>query len=146
MKITKYAAMIAVGLTCFAGQASAMEGALAQVSTVKGSVAVNQGGRIVPLTSTTALNAGDRVVSMDGSQAQIKFADGCVVDVKSNAMATVGAKSPCSATANLVKSSTPMQFDGFNGFWGAFAVFAIGALLIAAYASSVDSNDDQLSP
>ena len=145
MKITKYAAMIAVGLTCFAGQASAMEGALAQVSSVKGSVAINQGGRIVPLTSTTALNAGDRVVSMDGSQAQIKFADGCVVDVKSNAMATVGSKSPCAAS-NLVKSSAPMQFGGFEGFWGAFAVFAVGALLIAAYAASVDDDDDQLSP
>jgi hypothetical protein len=108
-------------------------------------VAVNQGGRIVPLTSTTALNAGDRVVSMDGAQAQIKFADGCVVDVKSNAMATVGSKSPCAAT-NLVGSSTPMQFGGFEGFWGAFAVFAIGALLIAAYAASVDDDDDQLSP
>lgn len=144
MKITKYAAAIAMGLTCFAGQASAMEGALAQVSAVKGSVAINQGGKIVPVTSATALRAGDRVMSMDGSQAQIKFADGCVVGVGANGMATIGAKSPCSAST-LVSSSAPAQLGGMNGFWGAAAVFAVGAIIVGAVASQKD-NDIEITP
>lgn len=145
MKMTKYAAVIAIGLTCFAGQASATGSALAQVNSIKGSVAVDQGGKIVPVTASTVLGAGDKVVSMDGSQAQIKFADGCVVDVKAASMATVGAQSPCAAQG-MVGSSTPMSFSGFEGFWGAFAVFAVGALLVGIYASSVNDDHDPISP
>lgn len=145
MKITKFAAAIAIGLTCFAGQASAASGALAQVSSLKGSVAIDQNGRIVPVTSSTSLTAGDRVVSMDGSAAQIKFADGCVIDVKAGSMATVGAQSPCAAQG-LVGKSSPMSFNGFEGFWGAAAIFAVGALLIGIYAASVDDDHDPISP
>ena len=145
MKITKYAAAIAIGLTCFAGQASATGTALAQVNAFKGSVAVDQGGRIVPVTSGTNLSAGDKIVSMDGSAAQIKFADGCVIDVKASSMATVGEQSPCAAQG-MTGSTSPMSFSGFEGFWGAFAVFAVGAILIAIYASSVDDDHDPISP
>ena len=145
MKITKYAAAFAVGLTCFAGQAAAVEAGLAQVSALKGSVAVNQGGKFVPVTSATQLRAGDRVMSMDGAQAKITFADGCVVDVAANAMATVGAKSPCAATSSLVKSSSPMQF-GADPLWSAITVFGVGAVLVAAYAASEDDDDEGLSP
>ncbi|MDB5454169.1 MAG: hypothetical protein JWO33_2747 [Caulobacteraceae bacterium] len=145
MKITKYAAAIAIGLTCFAGQASATDSVLAQVGALQGSVAINHGGVITPASASTVLAAGDRIVSMDGSAAQIKFADGCTIDVKANAMATVGSASPCAATG-LVGQSSPMQFDGFNGFWGAFAIFAVGAIIIAAYASSKDNDHEVLSP
>jgi hypothetical protein len=145
MKITKYAAAIAIGLTCFAGQASATASALAQVSALQGSVAIDHGGVISPVTGATSLTAGDRIVSMDGSAAQIRFADGCTVDVKANAMATVGSASPCEASG-LVGQSSPMSFDGFNGFWGAFAIFAVGAIIIAAYASSKDDDHSVLSP
>jgi hypothetical protein len=140
MRIAMTAAMIAVGLTCAAGQASAADAALAQVSSVKGAVAVNQGGRIVPLTSATLLNAGDRLVSIDGGQARIKFADGCVIDVRSSAVATLGAKSPC-AGSGLVKSSSPMQFD--EPAWTA----ALGVLTVAALTWLVfEASDDGNSP
>jgi hypothetical protein len=145
MKITKYAAAIAIGLTCFAGQASAMDGAFAQVSSVAGSVAVNSGGAYAPASASTVLNVGDRIVSMNGASAQIKYADGCVVNVAAASMATVGATSPCAASG-LVSKSAPMDFDGFNGFWGAFAIFAVGAILIGAYASSKDDDHDPISP
>jgi hypothetical protein len=145
MKITKYAAAIAIGLTAFAGQASAMDAAFAQVSSATGSVAVNSGGAYTPASASTVLSVGDRIVSMDGSSAQIKYADGCVVNVKADSMATVGATSPCAASGLVSKSST-MDFNGFNGFWGAFAIFAVGAILIGAYASSKDDDHNPISP
>ena len=145
MNITKYAAAIAIGLTCFAGQASATASALAQVNALQGSVAIDRGGVIAPVTGATTLNAGDRIVSMDGSAAKITFADGCTVDVKANAMATVGSASPCEASG-LVNQSSPMSFNGFNGFWGAFSIFAIGAIIIAVYADNKNNDHDVLSP
>src|SRR4051812_40797532 len=98
MQIPKYAAMLAVGLTVLAGQASATTATLAQVSSLKGSVAIEQGGLTSALGAGAALKAGDRVVSMEDGQAQIKFADGCVIQVQANAVATVGDKSPCAAS------------------------------------------------
>ncbi|CAN5300313.1 hypothetical protein BH11PSE2_BH11PSE2_02810 [soil metagenome] len=147
MKITNYVAAIAVGLMCVAGQASAADVASAQVSSVKGSVAVEHAGKITAATSATTLRAGDRLIAANGAAAQIKFADGCVVAVKANAMATVGAQSPCSGNAGLVTSSSPMQLGGLGSFGGALAVFGIGALLLWAYSDSVDSDgEDGLSP
>ena len=145
MKITKFAAATAMGLICFAGQASAMDGSLAQLGSVTGSVAVNQSGKVVAATNATTLRAGDKLVSTSGSGAQIKFADGCTVALKANSVATVGAQSPCSASAGLVKSANANEF-GLNGFWGAGAIFAVGTILLVAYASSQDKNNDPLSP
>lgn len=145
MKITKFAAATAMGLICFAGQASAMDGSLAQLGSVTGSVAVNQGGKVVAATNATTLRAGDKLVTTSGSTAQIKFADGCTVALKANAVATVGAQSPCSASAGLVKTSNADQF-GLNGFWGAAAIFAVGTILLVAYAGSKDNDFDPLSP
>ena len=49
--IGKYAAVAAIGALCIAGQASAKDAAMAQLSAVKGSVMVNQGGKMVPATA-----------------------------------------------------------------------------------------------
>ena len=61
MQISKYAALVAVGLTVLAGQASATEGAFAQVSGLKGTVAVQQSGATSALSSATALKAAFKV-------------------------------------------------------------------------------------
>ena len=87
--IGKYAAVAAIGALCIAGQASAKDAAMAQLSAVKGSVMVNQGGKMVPATAG-ALRAGDRVVATNGS-ARLAYADGCVVSLSTNGMATIGA-------------------------------------------------------
>ncbi|HET9159013.1 MAG TPA: hypothetical protein VFN88_00240, partial [Caulobacteraceae bacterium] len=100
-----------------------------QVSSVSGAVAITQGGQTSALTSSTVLRPGDRVIAMDGGQAQVKFADGCVMHVQAKSMATVGATSPCAASG-LVKGAHPMDFaEGDSwavplaiiGFVGAFA-------------------------
>jgi hypothetical protein len=91
--IGKYAAVAAIGALCIAGQASAKDAALAQLSAVKGSVMINAGGKLAPATAG-ALRAGDRVVATNGS-ARIAYADGCVVSLSANGMTTVGAASPC---------------------------------------------------
>ena len=49
--IGKYAAVAAIGALCIAGQASAKDAAMAQLSAVKGSVMVNQGGDMAAATA-----------------------------------------------------------------------------------------------
>jgi hypothetical protein len=130
MKMANYTAGLAIALTALAGQSWAGDATLAQAASINGTVAVTRAGQTMPLTTATVLQAGDRVVAMENGQAQVRFADGCVMQVQSKSVATVGGQSPCAAS-RLVKSSSPMDFADSDtwavpiaivGFAGAFAL------------------------
>ena len=144
--IGKYAAVVAIGALCIAGQASAKDAAMAQLSAVKGSVMVNQGGKMVPATAG-ALRAGDRVVAANGS-ARLAYADGCVVSLSANGMATIGAASPCATGAGLVGSSQGAAAQSEMGMTGLQLVGSIAAvgLLAIGIASVADNEDEVTSP
>jgi hypothetical protein len=108
----KFFALAIAGALCVAGQASAKDVAAAQLSGVNGSVMIQQGGKMVAATNTSALRAGDRVVAAKGA-AQVKFADGCVVNLKASNMITVGAKSPCASGAGLVSATQAAPAEGW---------------------------------
>ena len=134
----KIVALAAVGIM-LAGQASAATAA-AQISSVTGSVVASQNGRFAPATTSTVLTAGDRVVSRDGT-ASVKFADGCVISMKPQAMLTVGATSPCASGTGLVSASdsNSAQFGkdyDDKGFKKAFVTFAVLATLLLLEADS----------
>lgn len=135
--INKYAAAAAVGLLCLAGQASAKDATVAQLSAVKGSVMVNQNGTYSN-ASNVGVQSGARIVASADSSAQISYADGCVVTVAPNAIATVGDKSPCSAQG-LVKSAQPMDF-GDSGYL--IPLIIVGAIVIAGIIAVSDGSDD----
>ena len=144
--IGKYAAVVAIGALCIAGQASAKDAAMAQLSAVKGSVMVNQGGKMVPATAG-ALRAGDRVVAANGS-ARLAYADGCVVSLQANGMATIGAASPCATGAGLVSASqgAAAQSDtGMTALQLVGSIVAIGVLAVGI-ASTADNEDEIVSP
>lgn len=142
--IGKYAAVAAIGALCIAGQASAKDVALAQLSAVKGSVMINKGGKLAPATAG-ALRAGDRVVATKGS-ARIAYADGCVVSLQSNGMATVGAASPCATGQGLVDVSqgaaAQMELTGpqLVGTIVAVGILAVGISNVA------DQSEELVSP
>ena len=103
----KIVALAAVGIM-LAAQASAAAASAAQVSSVSGSVLASKDGKFSPATSSTTLQAGDRLVARDGT-AQVKFSDGCVVSVKPQAMLTVGASSPCATGCpRMIRLSNPV--------------------------------------
>jgi len=136
----KVAAIAAMGML-LAGQASAADFAQAQISSVKGSVVVSQNGKFVPAANVSTLKAGDRVVAKDG-QAQLKYADGCVVSLKPQGMATIGAQSPCASGAGLVSATQgdSAEIMGLSGFGAAAAVFAGLAAVLLIVGDSEDDN------
>lgn len=87
--IRQIAVAASIALLGISGQA--MAGQSVELSNVKGSVLVNQNGRYVPVTSTTTLRAGDRVIAMNGD-ASLVYADGCKVNVSARSMATIGSE------------------------------------------------------
>ena len=141
--IGKVAAFAAMGML-LASQVSAAEVAPAQITSAKGAVMVSHNGKFVPASSVKALVAGDRVVAKDG-QASLKFADGCVVSLKPQGMATIGAQSPCASGAGLVSATQgdSAQLLGLSGFGAAAVSFGALALILLVVG---DSDNDNTTP
>jgi hypothetical protein len=129
--VRKFAALAAVAAV-IATPAFAADAAVAQLSTVKGSVMVTSNGKTAPATAA-ALKAGDRVVASKGT-ASVKFADGCVVALKAGSMVTVGAKSPCAAGAGVVSTNgADAQFlKDASPFTKALLTFVVAGAIIGA--------------
>ncbi len=142
----KVAAIAAMGML-LAGQASAADAALAQISAVKGSVVVSQNGKFAPAMASTSLRAGDRVVAQDG-QVSIKYADGCAVTLQPQAMATISGASPCAQGAGLVNTGqgSSAQMFGLSGFGQATLWFLIGAGILWGVGEAGNDDVEPISP
>jgi hypothetical protein len=132
-----FAAFAAVGVM-IASPALAADASAAQLGAIKGSVMVSKNGKMVS-ASGAVLKAGDRIVTQANGSASVKFADGCVVNLKPASMITVAAKSPCASGAGLV-SATPADAQQMFGLGEAAtavtAFVVVGAIVIAASDSS----------
>ncbi|MDO9334786.1 MAG: hypothetical protein EON95_00495 [Caulobacteraceae bacterium] len=137
-----------VGLLLTGQVAMAADGA--RLGGVQGSVLVNQNGRYVPVTSSTVLRAGDRVMAMDGS-ATVTYASGCSVAVSARSMATIGDSAACAGgSSNIVRAAYQDDQQGYGDaptsppgqgwdfwLWATFGVVTVG---VTAWAIN-DSND-----
>jgi hypothetical protein len=149
--IGKFAAIAAVG-AMIAGPALAADASIAQLGAVKGSVMVSQNGKMVSATAAS-LKAGDRIVTQANGSATVKFADGCVVNLKAASMVTVGAKSPCASGSGLV-SATQAQpaalSDVFGTGWSTTDYVILGVAVVGAGVAigqaDANSNNHPASP
>jgi hypothetical protein len=88
----------AIGAAALLGSlptAIADEGEVAYVARVSGATLVNKGDQYVDGTEGMALSTGDRVMTLDQSEAAIQFKDGCRYLMKENELMTVPSMSPC---------------------------------------------------
>jgi hypothetical protein len=87
--MSKLGVSLAVIGSLFAGQALAAAAPAARLASVDGPVLVNQGAGFTPVTESTVLHPGDRLLSLRGAHAHLIYANGCAVSLKANAMLTV---------------------------------------------------------
>ncbi|MDB5470614.1 MAG: hypothetical protein JWR84_2174 [Caulobacter sp.] len=145
--IRKVIVAASVGLLLTGQVAMAAEGA--HLGGVQGSVLVNQNGRYVPVTSSTVLKAGDRVMAMDGS-ATVTYGSGCSVAISARSMATIGDAATCAGgSSNIVRATYADDQEGYGAptsepgagwdfwLWATFGVVTIG---VTAYAISEGSD------
>lgn len=129
-----------------AGPAMAGDAVKAEITSVSGSVAVSQSGRLYE-AKAGGLRAGDRVIARDG-QAQLTYADGCQVTLRTGAMATIGAKSPCDAGQGLVTAgaaSAQSSIGELSPFGMVMGVLAVGGFLygVGSIISNQSNDDDR---
>jgi hypothetical protein len=144
--IRKVIVAASVGLLLMGQTAMAAEGA--RLGGVQGSVLVNQNGRYVPVTSSTVLKAGDRVMAMDGS-ATVTYGSGCSVAISARSMATIG-DTCAGGSSNIVRATYQEgETEGYGGpdtppgqgwdfwLWATFGVVTVGVTAMAI----ADGND-----
>jgi hypothetical protein len=69
----------------------------ATVDSIKGRILLSRGDGFVVLAAPTTANPGDRVMASADGNAKLRYADGCVIDIRPGAVVSVGEKSPCTA-------------------------------------------------
>ena len=138
---------LAAAIALAAASAQAAEPA-ATLTAVKGAGMVGAGSGFTAAKTGAALKAGDRVVAKEG-QLSLRYADGCMVTVPANGMATIAAKSPCAGGPGLVQaggSSAQLRMPK----WGPGAYFAgAGAVVIGGaviYGLTDPTSDDPVTP
>lgn len=98
---------IAISALLFAGASLAAPSAT--LSMTNGSVLVNQGKQFVTSQPNQVLAAGDRVMVMEGGNATVRYADGCVQALNSGSLAVIGQQSVCASGINKVDRISPVS-------------------------------------
>lgn len=92
-----------IAATLLATSALASE-PVATISAQEGTVLVNQGEEFATAAEGQALQAGDRVMLMEGAVATLTFADGCALPLEAGSLVEVPAVSTCAgAVVNVQK-------------------------------------------
>jgi hypothetical protein len=148
--IRRLAVAASIGLLLSGQAAVAAEGI--RLSTVNGSVMVNQNGRFAPAARGAALRAGDRVVATNGS-ANLVYADGCTVAIAARSMATVSATSPCANGSSGVQKASFVTQGGDDGGSAGYGDnsdlwlwLGFGVITVVATAVALDDDSDPSSP
>lgn len=150
--IRKVIVAASVGLLLTGQMAVAAEGA--RLGGVQGSVLVNQNGRYVPVTSSTVLKAGDRVMAMDGS-ATVTYGSGCSVAVSARSMATIGDSATCAGgSSNIVRAAYQDDQEGYGDAptnppgqgWDFWLWATFGVVTVGVTAAAVSNGNDPSSP
>jgi len=144
--IRTFTAVVVSSALVLSAPAMAADGR-AQLASVSGTVSVSHAGKVMPALPG-ALRAGDRVIAKDG-EAKLTYADGCVVTLKAQSMATIGESSPCVAPSGLVSaggSSAQSSWSELSGWEMFVGVLAIGGLVFGIGSLISNENDDPITP
>ena len=123
------------------------------LTSMQAPVMVNQGQAYIDAQDSMMLNAGDRLMVMQGGSAQIQFANGCVQNIRANEIMTVGTADSCmtaeaAGTYNQVGSTGGSGGGGGGGpqgveWLGVGAIAAVGGYIVY---KAVDDDDNDRGP
>lgn len=86
-------------------QAQASSAQLATLKKAHGTVMVDRGKGFFTSTVNATLNDGDRVITLDGSSAEVVFSDGCRSQLQANHMLVISAAEGCKAAIASVNGA-----------------------------------------
>ena len=111
---------------------------VATLSAQSGTVLVNQGEEFTTAAEGQALQAGDRVMLMEGASATVTFADGCELPLAAGSLVEVPAISTCAGAVANVQQVGPTYAQAVgsrsnrNNRGAAWVFGSVGVVLAAA--------------
>lgn len=133
---------VAMTLALFAAPVFAQEGPVqtATISESHGLVQVNTGDGFLAPRPGQIIQSGDRVMAGEDSEATLKFADGCELEVKEQTIVTLPSRRACDAKMTyLVQSIAPSGTGAvgaggvdWKGFWTIAGIVMIGDAILFA--------------
>lgn len=133
------AALMLAGASTMASAQDAPAG-LATLSKAEGTVMVDHGKGFVTSTVNATLNEGDRVITLDGSGAEIVFGDGCKSQLKANHMIVISAAQGCKAAIASVDGAKTAGAEAAGAGSGTPTAHVVGPLLVGGVVFAVASN------
>ena len=89
----------------------------ATVQPVNGHAMINKGAGFIKIDKATRLQQGDTVIVAPGGTAKLSYSDGCSIQVKTAAVVTVRAKSPCALKNGQFSEGGMVQTQAAAGAW-----------------------------
>lgn len=117
---------------------------VATLSKAQGTVMVDKGKGFLSSKADTPLGEGDRVITLEGSGAEIVFQDGCRTQLKANNMITVALNPGCKAVIVAVNGASMTTGGSIAASSPAFAGGAAATVLATgtAYLWANGGNDN----
>jgi hypothetical protein len=136
-------AVLALGVA-FSAAAAEAPATNSTLTEVRGRLSVNQGDEFAPAVEGMRLKAGDRVMAQATGEGEIKFDDGCELEVEENTIVTVPNEPECKAA--LVQHLNP----GGGAAIGATGNGGVGLMVAIVAAIDIwwlnEDDDDTVSP
>ena len=109
------------------------------LSKINGEVMVSQGQSYINAQEGMQLNTGDQLMVMEGGQATIEYADGCMHKLESNAVFRVSEQSACVANVAAAPQQGPQYMQNTNP-GSALAIGGAGLAGLIFIAGQDDNN------
>lgn len=142
MNIYKFSSLVAASIIIASTSVFAAENQTA-LTKINGEVMVNQGQTYINAQEGMQLNAGDQLMVMEGGQATIEFADGCLHKLNSNEVFRVSEQSACVANVTAAPQQGPQYTQlGKQQTGSVLALGVAGAIGACAVWCKGDSNNN----
>ena len=107
--LKKLLVLVTLGLLMPAAGMAAEQKAVAKLSDAKGTVMVDSGKGFVTTKADTPLYENDRVITLDGSMAEVTFTDGCRTRLQSNNLIVINVDPGCKAAILDATKTAPAK-------------------------------------
>ena len=124
MRFHRFAALFAaLTLATTSAQSTSLEG-------TGGAVRLNQGDGFKPVSGSTRVQPGDRVLIDGTGEGTLLFTDGCALPVQGGSVLTVPEVSPCALSAQFpaAEAAAAGSFGGLGGFGGVAGLAGIAGI------------------
>mgnify|MGYP003382997614 CR=1 FL=1 len=142
----KFSSALTLSGLCMGLAYAAEPAGVAKVTEANGKVLVNKGNGLVSTKAGAPLVDGDRIVTLDKSNARVIFSDGCELVLEENKILVIDMKLGCKAAVLASEPAVGAVAAGESlpaGLWIGGIAVAGGALLVGANSNNKNNPDNR---